>query len=384
MTDCGAPSDDTTRLATLRLDRTPGLGARGFARLLARYGNAPAALDALPDHARRRHLPVPEIPSIEDALVELDAIDRAGARYLAFGTPDYPSGLNMIADPPPGVIVTGRTELLFRPALAIVGSRNASAAGLRLARDISAGLGEAGIIIVSGLARGIDGSAHRGALETGTIAVLAGGIDHIYPPEHESLHREIAETGLLVSERPLSAIPTARCFPRRNRIISGLSLGTLVVEAALRSGSLITARYALEQNRDVMAVPGSPLDPRAKGTNQLLRHGAHLVENAEDILALLPGMRPLGERLPPPVPDGLEDEAPDLFSDAPTGDESIEPSPAIEPRPGLMQLVSASPVSIDEVARQSGRSIASVKAELFELEMDGQVECLPSGMVVRT
>ncbi|MBR9826242.1 MAG: DNA-protecting protein DprA [Alphaproteobacteria bacterium] len=380
-------AEASQHVATLRLDRTPGLGPRGFARLIARFGDACSALDALPGYARQKRLPQPDIPSETQALDELAAIEKAGCTYLAFGSAAYPAGLSQISDPPPGLIVRGDQTLLHRTNLAIVGARNASAAGMRLAREIASGLAEQDVCIVSGLARGIDGAAHRGALEAATIAVLAGGLDHIYPPEHEALHYEIAEHGLLVSERPLGALPTARCFPRRNRIISGLSVATLVIEAALRSGSLITARYALEQNRDVMALPGSPLDPRAKGTNQLLRDGAHLVENAEDVLALLAQLQPLHIR-----PDRTHDHAPlPLFiPEAEETDETHSDADDIDGQAescaqanSLLELLSPTPVAIDEVARQSGRTIASVQGELFELELAGLVECLPSGRVIR-
>jgi len=369
---------ETLTLAALRLARTPGLGARGFARLVARYGDASAALEALPGHARAKHLPVPDITPESVALAEIEAIDAAGARLIAFGTPDYPVGLSLIPDPPPCLIVRGDIRLFDRPACALVGSRNASAAGLRLARDLARGLGAEEVVVVSGLARGIDGAAHQGALETGTIAVVAGGIDHLYPPEHAELQAEIGERGLFLSERPLGAVPTARCFPRRNRIISGLSLGSVIVEAALRSGSLITARCAAEQNREVMAVPGSPLDPRSNGTNRLIRDGAHLIESAEDVLSIIGSARALATREPVPEYDWPQREWPEALPDERNAGDSTGRG-----QPDLLDLISATPVSVDEIVRQSGLPTGTVRARLLELELDGRVLTTPGERVQR-
>lgn len=368
------------RLAALRLARTQGIGPVNFRRLLQRYGDAASALEALPSLKGAKHL---NITSRQAAERELAALDRAGARLFIAGEASYPEILNAIADPPAALIAIGRIELLHRPACAIVGSRNASAIGLRLARDLGASLSAEGFAIVSGLARGIDGAAHQGALESGTIAVVAGGVDHIYPPEHAGLHQAIAETGLILSETPLGTRPTARDFPRRNRIISGLSLGTLVVEAAMKSGSLITARLAGEQGREVMAVPGSPLDPRAKGTNHLLREGAHLVECADDAADILSQVR-----LPPP-PETVRDQ--DLDFDSFTiPDVKAQPEETAggtdHPIPGrgsLMDLISPVPVSVDELARQAGRPAGQVQAEILELELTGDVVQLPGGRVQR-
>lgn len=377
--------EDKHRLATLRLARTPGLGARGFARLMARFNTPADALDALPGYARSRGLACPGVPTTGQAEDELAAIDKAGARLLAWGLNDYPAGLRSIPDPPPCLIARGRTALLEAPACAIVGSRNASAAGMRIARTLGQTLGAEGVVIVSGLARGIDGAAHQGSLATGTIAVLAGGVDHIYPPEHARLHEEIARAGLILSERQLGAIPTARCFPRRNRIISGLALGSLIVEAALRSGSLITARCAAEQNREVMAVPGSPLDPRARGTNQLLRDGAHLVETADDVLAIISAAQPLAirEALPANAQAGWTETTPGMTTGSPrSGMPDTEPDRENETR-RVLDLLSPVPVSLDEIARQSGRDVAFVLAEVLELELAGEITVLPSGTVQR-
>ena len=220
-------------------------------------------------------------------MAELTALHRLGARLVCWGEPTYPSALAQIEDAPPILTVLGRPDLLDRPMVAVVGARNASANGRRLARELAAGLGQGGLVVVSGLARGIDAAAHLGALETGTVAVVAGGVDIVYPEENRGLYDALRRQGAIVAELPLGSEPQARHFPRRNRIISGMALGVLVVEAAARSGSLITARYALEQGREVFAVPGSPLDPRCRGANDLLRRGAVLTETAEDVLSQL-------------------------------------------------------------------------------------------------
>ena len=273
------------RLDWLRLIRSENVGPITFYQLLARFGSAEAALAALPEVARRggRSRPL-AIGSRAAAERELAALAQAGGRLLAWGEPEYPQALAAVDDAPPLISVKGSTHLLARRAVAVVGARNASANGRRFARDIALQLGQNGLLVVSGLARGIDAAAHVGALPTGTAAVLAGGIDKVYPEENRALHDEIAERGVLLAELPVGTEPQARHFPRRNRIISGASLGVLVVEAATRSGSLITARFALEQGREVFAVPGSPLDPRCHGTNDLIRNGATLVEGAGDIL----------------------------------------------------------------------------------------------------
>lgn len=363
----------------LRLARTPRIGPVSFARLLARFGSAEAAIAALPDLARTSGSPRPAIPPHSAAEAEIDAIDRAGVRLLAHCEPDFPHALACIPAPPPLILVKGRLELASKPCCAMVGARNASAAGLRFSRQLAHGLGTAGITIVSGLARGIDGAAHAGSLETGTIAVLAGGLDYIYPPEHYELHHAIAEQGLLVSEVALGTLPTARDFPRRNRLISGLSLGVLVVEAAVKSGSLITARFAAEQGRDVMAVPGSPLDPRARGGNQLLRDGAHLIESVEDVLAILENTPAIEREGDAPGHDsaGLEDEALD-FVDWPMPDPDTDiPVPADR----IRALLSPTPISADELARQAAIPAGQINAIVLELEMAGEVDILPGGLL---
>jgi DNA processing protein len=375
----------TDRVMWLRLARTKGLGAIGFARAIARYGDAETALDDLPRRARDAGRRALDIPSADRIETEIAHIERAGARLITGLDNNFPPLLAVIPAPPPAIIVRGDASLLTRPACAIVGARNASAVGLRFARELANGLGREGLVIVSGLARGIDGAAHAGAIESGTIAVLAGGIDHIYPPEHAELHERLGETGLLLSEMPLGQTPTARDFPRRNRLISGLALGSLVVEAALRSGSLITARFAAEQGREVMAVPGSPLDPRARGSNQLLRDGAHLIESVDDVLAIL------ADAHPPMTSAGALEEGPapasaDLFE---AGDEAEEPSHEPEtvlartPLDQLRALLSPAPVSGDELARAAQLPVGTVQALLLEMEMSGEIASLPGGMVQR-
>ncbi len=286
------PLSDAERVAWLRLIRTENVGPITFMQLLRRFGTAAAALDALPELARRggRTRPIRICPRAE-ALREIETTAAAGARLVARGEPDYPQVLATLDDAPPVLALKGEAGLGHRPAVAVVGARNASALGIRFARQIAAELAGRGLIVASGLARGIDRAAHEGALAAGTaggtIAVLGAGIDVAYPAENAELQARIGEEGLLVAEMPTGTQPKPAHFPRRNRIIAGLALGTLVVEAALQSGSLITARLALEQGREVFAVPGSPLDPRCRGTNDLIRQGATLAEGADDVLRVL-------------------------------------------------------------------------------------------------
>lgn len=352
------------RIDWLRLARTPQVGPVTFSKLIDRFSNASDALSALPELARKGgRRDAPRITSHETAEQELAASEAAGATILMACEPGYPDLLFALDPPPPVITVMGKIDPDAAPCCAIVGSRNASAIGMRFARDIAAELGRAGITIVSGLARGIDGAAHTGSLSTGTIAVLAGGIDHIYPPEHAELHAAIASQGLLVTESRLGATPTAKDFPRRNRLISGLSLGTLVVEAAMRSGSLITARLAAEQGREVMATPGSPLDPRAKGSNKLIREGAVLIETADDVLDVLrQAKRPAAAE--PEADDYQHDEIPET---GPTTREAV------------FRLLSPSPVPIDELVRHSGLSAGEVQAVLIELEIAGRAVIVPGG-----
>ena len=354
----------------LRLIRTEGVGPVTFRELLNRYGGAGAALEALPHLLKRsgRIGPVVTRAEAEDELARADAL---GARLVALGEPHFPARLAALDVPPPLLYVQGRAELVERHAVAMVGSRNGSTAGRRITHDIARDLGEAGLVVVSGLARGIDGAAHQAALETGTIAVLAGGIDHIYPPEHRDLHGAIAEQGLLVSERAPGAPPRSEDFPRRNRIISGIAAGVIVVEAATRSGSLITSRLAAEQGREVFAVPGHPLDPRAKGTLGLIASGATMCRSAADVLDAL---RPiLSEGLPEHIgPSAAEGESPDMAWPDPD-DELLyeEPADATE---RVLAALTVTPVEIDALVRDTALPVWTVRAVLMELDLSGRIE----------
>lgn len=358
------------RIAWLRLARTENVGPVTFRELIRRYGGPVEALDALPELARRGgRVAGVRVPSATEIEEELAAGEALGARLLCAGEDAFPRRLAAVDPPPPVLWTRGNLELLDRSAVAIVGARVASAAGQRFARGLAADLGKAGVLIVSGMARGIDGAAHEGALPTGTAAVLAGGVDDIYPPEHAGLYEHIVEAGCVVSESAPGRKATARDFPRRNRIISGLSRAVVVVEAELRSGSLITARLAAEQGREVLAVPGSPLDPRAKGTNDLIRQGAAICEGAEDVLRAL-------ETLP-----GLAEPDADPFrpEHGPDGDGG-EPDGAL--REAIAALLSPTPVSRDELVRATRSAPAAVFAALVELTLAGRAELMPGGMVV--
>ena len=278
---------NSERLAWLRLTRTENIGPATFANLIARFGGAEAALAAVPGLAARGGKREFILPPENEIVAEFAALQKIGGRFLLSCEPEFPHGLAALDPPPPVIAVLGHGHLLQREMVAIVGARNASALGRKLAWTLAHDLGETGLAIVSGLARGIDAAAHEAALETGTVAVVAGGIDIVYPPENQALYEAIRERGALISEMRLGEAPQARHFPRRNRLISGLARGVVVVEAAERSGSLITAQFALEQGREIFAVPGSPLDPRDRGCNRLLREGATLTESASDVLAVL-------------------------------------------------------------------------------------------------
>jgi DNA processing protein len=359
--------DDAQRLACLRLIRSENVGPVTFRALVNRYGGAIAALDALPELSRRGGRTI-RICSAEQAEAELAAAERIGARALFTIEPGYPPALAMTDPPPPLLYVKGDTGLFARPAVGIVGSRQASAAGQSMARQLAAGLGAAGFVVVSGLARGIDGAAHRAALDTGTVAVLAGGLDVVYPPEHAQLHEEIASRGCLVSEQPPGFEPRGNDFPRRNRIIAGIALGVVVVEAARRSGSLITGRRATEQGREVFAVPGHPLDPRAEGTNQLLKDGATMATGPDDVIAAL---STLSGRLPGATGHGLGDIAPAVDPE-PSAEAAIEP--AAGERARVLATLGAAPVPIDEVVRATGLPSRVVSVALLELALAGRIE----------
>ena len=353
------------QLARLRLIRSDNIGPVTYFQLLARFGSAAAAIDAIPGLAARGGGRAPKLASRAGAEREVERVDALGARHLFLGQGLYPPLLAELEAAPPALVVKGQLSLLSKPMIAIVGARNASAAACRFARHLAQGLGEAGVTVVSGLARGIDTAAHDGSIGTGTIAVVAGGIDIFYPPENEERQRAISERGLLVAEQPPGVEPRARHFPYRNRIIAGLAQGTIVVEAAPNSGSLITARYAAEFGRDVMAVPGSPLDPRAQGCNRLIRDGAILVQNAEDVLETLQPFR-----LRPLAQDKLGYTGLNVGADA----SEVE-------RRHVQGLLSPTPVAVDEIIRQSGITPALVQTVLLELELAGRLERHAGGKV---
>jgi len=364
----GVRLTDEQRIDWLRLIRSQNVGPRTFRALINHFGGARAALEALPGLARRGGGgAAPQIYSRAEAEREIEAARRLGAGFVAIGEADYPSRLQMIDDAPPLLAIRGHRGVLAMPMVAIVGSRNASAAGVKITQRLTHGLCEAGFVIVSGLARGIDAAAHRSSLDSGTVAVLAGGHERVYPPEHVELLEAILPSGVALSEMPIGWEPRGRDFPRRNRLISGLSLAVVIVEAAKRSGSLITARLALEQGREVFAVPGSPLDPRAEGTNGLIKQGATPVTETADIVAVL---RPiLGQEIP-----AREGE--------PESEEALQAvEPASDERTRIVALLSPTPVLIDDLVRLSMSSPRIVRMVLLELEIAGRLERHGGGMV---
>ncbi|HEY0103015.1 MAG TPA: DNA-processing protein DprA [Brevundimonas sp.] len=356
------PLAEAERTARLRLARTDRVGPVTFRQLLERFGSALDALEALPDLVRRGGGRPGDVPDPAAVEAEREAGARLGARLIVLGDADYPAPLAAVDPPPPVLWALGDPSLMQRPCVAVVGARIASAGGQRIARGLAQQLGEAGHVVVSGLARGIDGAAHAGALPTGTVAVLGGGVDDVYPPDNADLYRQIAEQGCIVSESPIGARAQAKDFPRRNRIISGLSRGVIVVEAELRSGSLITARLAAEQGRDVFAVPGSPLDPRSKGPNELLRQGAILCEGLEDVERAFTTLRTLRE---------------------PPGDTPFEGVP-VDIDAVLLErvaaLLSPTPTPRDELARAANAPVGAVAAALLELSLAGRATLLPGGL----
>ena len=360
--------DDGGRRDWLRLARAENVGPVTFAQLIGRYGDAAAAIEALPELARRGgRMRPPAVPSPAEAERELEAGARLGARLICACEPDFPRLLAALDPPPPLIWARGDADILRRDAVAVVGARIASASGQRFARALASELGQAGYLVVSGLARGIDAAAHDGALATGTAAVLGGGVDDVYPPENHGLYERIVENGCIVSESPVGYAARAQDFPRRNRLISGLSLGVVVVEAEMRSGSLITARLAGEQGREVFAVPGSPLDPRAKGTNGLIRQGAVLCEGAEDVVRELEGRGRISEPGPGPYDVG-----------GPPPDEDLDGL-----RERVEGLLSPTPIPRDELVRITGAPASAVAAVLVELAVAGRAELIAGGMVAR-
>jgi DNA processing protein len=400
----GIVLSDRQRLDWLRLIRSESVGPRTFRSLMNRFGGAAAALDALPDLARQAGRTIRICPQAE-AEREIAALDRLGGRLLALGEAAYPPALQAIDTAPPLIAVLGRVDVLSRPCVAIVGSRNASAAGLKFTARLARDLGEAGFVVVSGLARGIDTAAHEASLATGTVAVLAGGLDEVYPPQNIPLLQRLVQDGAAISEMPLGLAPRGRDFPRRNRLVSGLSLGTVVVEAARKSGSLITARFANEQGRIVFAVPGSPLDPRAEGGNHLIREGATLCAEASHVveaLAPLVGredalLRPAatmrdggGETPSQPLWDeldlpGIEPAPLALWPEPAPLRQETEPKPddADGIRRRVLALLGAAPVSLDDLVRASGCSARDVSRTVLDLELDGVVRRHPGGALSR-
>jgi len=356
------------RLAWLRLIRSENVGPITARMLVERFGGPAQALERLPHLARRGGRKAGlRIAGREEAEAEIRATEAAGAKLLTLADAAYPPLLARIEDAPPVLAVKGFEHLLAKPAVAVVGARNASANGARLAQRLAADLGEAGFVVVSGLARGIDSAAHRGSLASGTVAVLAGGIDVVYPPENRPLYDDIAHRGAILAELTVGTQPQAGHFPRRNRLISGLSLGVVVIEAAIKSGSLITARFALEQGREVFAVPGSPLDPRAQGCNRLIRQGAMLVESAADIVAelkpLIAGSREAPDERRPPPP-----EIP--------GDAELAAG-----RELITNALGPEPVDVDELLRQCQIPAPIGLTVLLELELAGRLQRFPGGKV---
>jgi DNA processing protein len=364
----------------LRLIRTEGVGPLTYRRLLARFASIDQAIAALPELARSggRTAPI-RLASRADAEREITRLHKLGGEFCFLGEPGYPPFLADMVDAPPALAVLGDMKLLTTRSIGVVGARNASANGMRMAEQLAADLAP-DLTVVSGLARGIDASAHRGAMRTGrTIAAIAGGIDIPYPPEHAKLQAEIAENGAVVAEAPFGTAPLARHFPKRNRVIAGLSLGLVVIEAAVRSGSLITARLANEAGRELFAVPGSPLDPRCRGSNDLLRQGANLTETAADVLANLPD-HPARQGLArdPMFLHGKSGFAdPSIASDEPEADAAL----LAKARRLVPGLIGAEPVMVDEIARHCQLSTAVIMAVLLELELGGRVETLPGNRV---
>lgn len=356
-------------ISWIRLARSGGVGTKTFRAVLKRFATASEAIEHLGDLGLRRG--ITPLPAAE-AEREHAAAVRAGLRYVTWADKEYPAPLKAIEDAPPLLLVRGQVDVLGLPMVGVVGARNATVNGRKMARILARDLAAAGVCVISGLARGVDGAAHEGALEAPggkTVAVLAGGTDVIYPPEHEKLHARIAETGAVISEMPPGTEPQAALFPRRNRIISGASVGVVVVEATLRSGSLITARIAADQGRDVFAVPGSPLDPRAAGPNTLIRDGATLVQSVDDILSEIPVKSV---------------SASEIYLSNPNAPQDIETKAEIDQgtlRSEIEQVLSTAPLAVDELVRQCQVSAAVVATVLMELEVAGRIERLPGNRV---
>lgn len=365
-------SVDTEMIAGLRLIRSDGIGPVTYYGLIARFGSALDAIAALPELSKRSGRKRPFVAaSIDSIELELDNLEKLGGTIVSIGQTSYPTNLAETSDAPPFLTVLGDPDHLTRPAIGVVGARNASLNGRKIAGMFAADLAKAGFTVWSGLARGIDTAAHSTAVEYSTVAVMAGGADVIYPRENAELHAKICESGCVVSEMPPGTEPLARYFPRRNRIISGASTGVVVVEGTPKSGSLITARIALDQGREVFAVPGSPLDPRAQGPNGLIRDGAVLVRSATDVL------------------DELQGTAKNLFSPAPAQQQQSQPIEIIEEkdidalRSEILSEIGTTPVTVDELRRQCQVSAPVLAAVLLDLELAGQIERLPGNRICR-
>lgn len=360
MSEWITPDTDMEKLDWLRLIRSENVGPATFFTLMSRYENAAAALDALPGLATRggmkRKIKLADASATEQ---EMEIVEAGGARFVFRGDLEFSPLLAATDHGPPVICVRGDAKVACRPTVGMVGARNASAAGRKIARTMASDLGARGYAVASGLARGIDTAAHEGALETGTIAVMAGGADYVYPPQNQKLYEQILETGCIISEMPWGTTPQARHFPRRNRIVSGLSLGVVVVEAALRSGSLITARYALEQNREVFSVPGSPLDTRSAGSNKLIQDGAKLIQSTEDVIHQL-------DQFPLVAAGGF---LPEQFKFEEPSEEDLPQSLRDE----IFGLLSHAPVSLDDLARETRQPVGQVQAILLELEIAGSI-----------
>lgn len=365
---------DKERIDWLQLLRTKSIGPITFKRLIAQHGSAAAALDALPEISRKAGRKTPLTSADRQAAEqELENTYSFGAQLIASCETNYPKKLRAIPDPPPVIFLCGSPHLTDSRTIAIVGARNASGAGRKMAHTLASDLGNEGIVIASGLARGIDGTAHEAALSTGTIAVVAGGVDVIYPPEHGELTKEIMSRGALISERPIGYKPTARDFPRRNRLISGLSDGVIVVEAAARSGTLITARFALEQGREVFAVPGSPLDPRCQGANKLIADGATLVQDAQDIIDELNS--------------GLQGMSAKEYENDFWAEEEVSAGPAndiVVTRENVLEFLGYTPIHQDEILRAIDAPPGLIFNALLDLVLSGNAEEMPGGTFVRT
>ncbi len=353
----------------LRLIRCTNVGPITFFRLLDHFGTASAALDALPDLAKRGGGKAIKPASKASVDKELGQLQGIGAKLIAWKEPGYPPLLNHIEDPPPLISVLGHPHLLLKKSIAVVGARNASLNGRKFSRNLSSGLGAGGVMVVSGMARGVDAEAHLGSLDTGTVAVVAGGVDIVYPKENQEIYQHLSERGAIISEIAAGTKPQARHFPRRNRIISGIARGVVVIEAGARSGSLITARMALEQGREVFAVPGAPGDPRSLGGNSLIRSGATLVESAENVFEVLNGLSP------PPL---RETEAIDFKQASPTSPDQKELDKA---RPVIEESLGIESVSVDEIIRNCQLSLPVVSTVLLELELAGRLERHPGNRV---